>query len=62
VQHVALFEENLCQLVGNLREFLFLDIYGQTHSEKIQPYRSMVERRFPNSRFHMETSKFRLWI
>ncbi len=62
MQHVAVFEQNLCQLVENLTEFVFLDIYGDTYPEKIEPYRSMVKRRFPNSRLHIETSKFRLWI
>ncbi|CAF3338389.1 unnamed protein product, partial [Rotaria sp. Silwood2] len=62
VDHVAVFEQNLCQLVQNLKELVFIDIYGRIHPEKIEPFRSMVKSRFPNSRLHIEMSKFRLWI
>ncbi|CAF4049853.1 unnamed protein product [Rotaria sordida] len=62
VDHVVVFEQNLCELVQNLKELVFIDIYGRIHSEKIEPFRSMVKRRFPNSRLHIEISKFRLWI
>jgi hypothetical protein len=61
-QHVAIFEQDLCQLVEELKEFTFLDIYGEIHSEKVEPYRLMAQARFPNSRIDVETSRFRLWL
>ncbi|CAF4912309.1 unnamed protein product, partial [Rotaria sp. Silwood1] len=61
-QHVAIFEQNLCQLVEELKEFTFLDIYGEIHYEKIEPYRLMVQARFPNSRIDVAISRFRLWL
>jgi hypothetical protein len=61
-QHVNIFKEDLCQLVEQMKEFIFLDIYGKIHKEKVEPYRSMVQRCFPNSRNLVEISRFRLWI
>ncbi|CAF4363021.1 unnamed protein product [Rotaria sp. Silwood2] len=60
-QHVAVFEQDLCQLIGKLKDFIFLDIYGKIHYEKVEPYRSMVQARFPDSRIDVEISRFRLW-
>ncbi|CAF0745482.1 unnamed protein product [Rotaria sordida] len=60
-QHVAVFEQDLCQLTGKLKDFIFLDIYGEIHYEKVEPYRSMVQARFPDSRIDVEISRFRLW-
>ncbi|CAM4979200.1 unnamed protein product [Rotaria socialis] len=34
-QHVTLFEQNLCELVEQLKEFVYLDIYCYTDPEKI---------------------------
>ncbi|CAM2705397.1 unnamed protein product [Rotaria socialis] len=34
-QHVTLFEQNLCELVEQLKEFVYLDIYWYTDPEKI---------------------------
>ncbi|CAF0880525.1 unnamed protein product [Rotaria sordida] len=62
VKHVTVFEENLCQLVEQLKQFVYLDIYGQTDQEKIEPYRSMVHKSFPNSRLIIDISRFRLWF
>ncbi|CAF1024723.1 unnamed protein product [Rotaria sp. Silwood1] len=61
-QHVAIFEQDLCQLTENLKEFTFLDIYGKIDYEKVEPYRLMVQARFPNSRIDVEISRFRLWL
>ncbi|CAF1405832.1 unnamed protein product [Rotaria sordida] len=61
-QHVIVFEQDLCQLVEKLKEFTFLDIYGEIHKEKVEPYRLMAQTRFPNSRINVEVSRFRLWL
>ncbi|CAF1457119.1 unnamed protein product [Rotaria sordida] len=61
-QHVDVFEQDLCELVKNLKEFTFLDICGKIHYEKVEPYRLMVQARFPNSRIDVEISRFRLWL
>ncbi len=57
-----IFEQDLCQLAEQLKEFIFLDIHGKIQEEKVEPYRSMVRRRFPNSRSNVETLRFRLWL
>jgi hypothetical protein len=62
VQHVTVFEQDLCQLVMNLKEFIFLDIYGGIPLEKVQAYRSMAQTRFSKSRIDVELSRFRLWL
>jgi len=62
VQHVNVFEQDLRQLVMNLKEFIFLDIYGEIPPEKSQAYRSMAQTRFSNSRIDVELSRFRLWL
>ncbi len=56
------FEQDLRQLFEQLKKFVFLDIYGEIHEEKVEFYRSMVQTCFPNSRNHVEISRFRLWI
>ncbi|CAF1595876.1 unnamed protein product [Rotaria magnacalcarata] len=61
-QHTAMFEQDLCQLVEQLEEFNFLDIYGRTYDKKVQPYHLMAQTRFPNSRIYVDTSRFRLWL
>ncbi|CAF3415449.1 unnamed protein product, partial [Rotaria sp. Silwood2] len=61
-QHVAIFEQDLCQLVENLKEFTFLNIYGEIPYKKVEPYHLMVQARFPNSRIDIEISRFRLWL
>ncbi|CAF0825724.1 unnamed protein product [Rotaria sordida] len=60
-QHVIIFEEDLCQLVKRLKQLVYLNIYGRIRYEKVESYRLMVQRRFPNSRFDIEISRFRLW-
>ncbi|CAF3361392.1 unnamed protein product [Rotaria sp. Silwood2] len=62
VQHVTVFEQDLSQLVKELKEFTFLTIYGEIHYEKVEAYRSMVQARFPHSRVNVEMSRFRLWL
>ena len=57
-----MFEQNLCELIGELKEFIYLDIYGQIDQEKIEPYRVMVITRFPNSRIFINKRRFRLWF
>ncbi len=59
---MTIFEQNLYQLIEKLKEFTFLDIYGEIDYEKVEPYRLMVQARFPNSRIHIEMSRFRLWL
>ncbi|CAF4554922.1 unnamed protein product, partial [Rotaria sp. Silwood2] len=61
-QHVAVFQQDLCQLVEKLKEFTFLDIYGEILYEKVESYRSIVQARFPYSRTDVEIAKFRLWL
>ncbi|CAF4278981.1 unnamed protein product, partial [Rotaria sp. Silwood2] len=62
VQHVNIFEQDLCQLVDQLKQLLFLDIYGSIENEKTEAYRIMIQKRFCNSQFLLERSRFRLWI
>ncbi|CAF3887456.1 unnamed protein product [Rotaria sordida] len=62
IQHVVVFEQDLYQLVKKLKEFIFLDIYGEIHYEKVEPYRLMVQASFPNSRIDIGISRFRLWL
>ena len=59
---MVVFEQDLCELVEQLKEFVYLDIYGEIDRNKIEPYRSMVQTRFPNSRVFIEISRFRLWL
>ncbi|CAF4323052.1 unnamed protein product, partial [Rotaria sp. Silwood2] len=61
-KHTAIFEQDLCQLVEALKEFTFLDIYGDIHCEKVEPYRLMAQTRFPNSRINVEVSRCRIWL
>ncbi|CAF1019430.1 unnamed protein product [Rotaria sordida] len=61
-QHVIIFEQDLCQLIDKLRDFTFLDIYGKIHYKKVEPYRLMVQARFPDSRVNVDVSRFRLWL
>ncbi|CAF4353711.1 unnamed protein product [Rotaria sp. Silwood2] len=61
-KHVAIFEQDLSQLVKHLKELVFLDIHGEIHQEKVEPYRSIIQTRFPNSRNNVELIRFRLWL
>jgi hypothetical protein len=61
-QHTAAFERDLCQLTEQLKQFVFLDIYGKIQDEKAQYYRTMVQRRFPNSRNDVTVTRIRLWL
>ncbi|CAF2106383.1 unnamed protein product [Rotaria magnacalcarata] len=61
-QQVTIFEQDLCQLVEQLKHFVFLDIYGVISYEKAQAYHSMVQTRFPNYRSHVDISRFCLWL
>ncbi|CAF1467355.1 unnamed protein product [Rotaria sordida] len=61
-QQVTVFEQDLCQLVEQLKYFVFLDIYGVISYEKAQAYHSMVRTRFPNYRSHVDISRFCLWL
>jgi hypothetical protein len=49
-------------LVEQLKEFVLLDIYGKITREQVELYRSMVQMLFPNSRVHIEITRFRLWL
>ncbi|CAF3803049.1 unnamed protein product, partial [Rotaria sp. Silwood1] len=61
-EHVITFEQDLCQLVEQLKQFVYLDIYGEIHPKKVKLYRLMVQKRFPNSRNDIQISRFSLWI
>ncbi|CAF3068386.1 unnamed protein product [Rotaria sp. Silwood2] len=61
-EHVAVFEQDLSQLFEQLKQLVYLDIHGDTSSEKIEPYRLMVQTRFPNSQIDIQISRFRLWM
>ncbi|CAM4971608.1 unnamed protein product [Rotaria socialis] len=61
-QQVSIFEQDLRQLVEQLKHFVFLDIYGAIPYQKVEAYRSMVQTRFPNCRSHVDVSKFCLWL
>ncbi|CAF3843737.1 unnamed protein product, partial [Rotaria sp. Silwood1] len=61
-EHVFIFEYDLSQLIQQLKQFTFLDIYGQIDRQKIEPYRSMIQRRFPNSRVDIQIRRFCLWF
>ncbi|CAF2178118.1 unnamed protein product [Rotaria magnacalcarata] len=62
VQHVSIFEQDLCQLVEQLKHFVFLHIRGDINHQKVEAYQAMVQNRFPNSRSFVNTSKFSLWL
>ncbi|CAF2334673.1 unnamed protein product [Rotaria sp. Silwood2] len=61
-RHAVVFEQDLCQLITKLKEFTFLDIYGDIDYEKVQVYRAMVQARFSHSRVDVEISRFCLWL
>ncbi|CAF3327270.1 unnamed protein product, partial [Rotaria socialis] len=61
-EHVAIFQEDLSQLFEQLKQIVFLDIYGKIPREKVEPYRLMLQSCFPNSQFDIQISRFRLWI
>ncbi|CAF3377700.1 unnamed protein product, partial [Rotaria sp. Silwood2] len=61
-EHMNIFEQDPCQLMKQLKEFAFLDIHGEIHQEKVESYRSMVQKCFPNSQINIEISRFRLWL
>ncbi|CAM4795683.1 unnamed protein product [Rotaria magnacalcarata] len=61
-RHTTVFKQDLCQLVKNLKELTFLDIHGEIDHEKVESYRLMAQRRFPNSRIDFDLSRFRLWL
>ncbi|CAF2884475.1 unnamed protein product [Rotaria sp. Silwood2] len=61
-EHVIVFEQDLCQLFEQLKQLVYLDIYGQIDPKKVKPYHKMVQKRFPNSRNDIQISRFSLWI
>ena len=61
-QHVALFEQDLCQLFEQLTALVFLDIYGRISEEKAEQYRRMIGTRLPASLCVITTYRFRLWV
>ncbi|CAF3999348.1 unnamed protein product, partial [Rotaria sp. Silwood1] len=62
VEHVAIFEYHLSQLIQQLKQFIFIDIYGKIDRQKIKPYRSMIQTHFPNSQGDIQISRIRLWF
>ncbi|CAF3286635.1 unnamed protein product [Rotaria socialis] len=61
-KHVIIFEEDLCELVEQMKDLIFLDIHGEIHEEKVEPYRSVVQAIFPYNRSDIEMFRFRLWL
>ncbi|CAF4074295.1 unnamed protein product, partial [Rotaria magnacalcarata] len=61
-EHVAIFQEDLSELFDQLKQIVFLDIYGKIPREKVEPYRLMIQSCFPDSQFDIQMSRFRLWI
>ena len=60
-QQTTIFEQDLCSLFEQMKELIYLDIYGEISQIKLQSYRLMVQTRFTNSRIDIQTSRFRLW-
>ena len=60
-QQTTIFEQDLCSLFEQMKELIYLDIYGEISQIKVQSYRLMVQTRFANSRIDIQTSRFRLW-
>ena len=58
----TVFEEDLSQLLQNLKHFVFLDIFGEINEQKLENYRLMVARRFPHAYFSIDVGRFRFWI
>lgn len=61
-RHGTIFEQDLVQLVEQLKQFVFLDIYAEIDDEKVECYHHMIQERFPNSYFSIDESRFRFWI
>ncbi|CAF2967424.1 unnamed protein product [Rotaria sp. Silwood2] len=61
-ERVNVFKEDLCQLTEQLKQLVFLNIYGKIDREKLKPYRYMVKKHFPNSHIYLEILRFRLWM
>ena len=62
VEHITIFQQDLYQLFEQLKQFIFLDIHAYINRNKVQSYRSMVQKSFPNSRVHINMTRFRLWL
>jgi hypothetical protein len=61
-QHVNVFEQDLYQLFEQLKQLVYLNIYGKIWNEKVQLYRLMIQTRFPNSHVDIHLARFRLWM
>ncbi|CAF4057990.1 unnamed protein product, partial [Rotaria magnacalcarata] len=61
-EHTNVFEQDLSQLIERLKEFVFLDIRGKIDPGKLEPYRTMAETCFPQSRIEIGLTRFRLWM
>ncbi|CAM4749060.1 unnamed protein product [Rotaria magnacalcarata] len=61
-KHAIIFEEDLCELVEQMKDLIFLDIHGEIHEEKVEPYRSMVQALFLYNRSDIGMFRFRLWL
>jgi hypothetical protein len=61
-KHVNILEQDLSQLVEQMKELIFLDIRGKIHEKKVEPYHSMIRTRFPNSRSIVEVFRLCLWL
>lgn len=61
-EHANILGKDLCQLIEQMKAFVFLDIHGKIDQEKVECYRSIIQRHFPNSRINVEKLRFRLWL
>ncbi|CAF2927125.1 unnamed protein product [Rotaria sp. Silwood2] len=48
-QLVNIFEQDLCQLIKQLKEFIFLDIHSEIDQENVEPYHSIIRAHFSNN-------------
>jgi hypothetical protein len=61
-QYATIFEQDLSQLIKNLKEFTFLEIFGEIPYEKVESYRLMAQALFPYSQVDVGRSRFQLWL
>jgi hypothetical protein len=59
---VLIFERDLCQLTGRLKDLTVLDIFGSVGMKKAQAYLLMAQTRFPHGYIRVELTRFRLWL
>ncbi|CAF0879798.1 unnamed protein product [Adineta steineri] len=55
-EHAIVFQQDLSQLIEQLKHFMFIDIYGLISFRKVESYRLMIQTHFPNSQFDVQIS------